>query len=149
MGQEGIVCAKIVGMISRCRVRRALLEWRHAIEDPKYRAGMPTAGDGYQKSDSTRHGDDGAPGGAESLQNAKSSSSLPGSDEDYASTSPRLRDLIDLTFYEDSNIAFRAAWILENLFLKRPKTYLDDLEFLVSQVKDVTYPSASGTMPRS
>ncbi|MBS1525021.1 MAG: hypothetical protein JST19_05195 [Bacteroidetes bacterium] len=52
-----------------------------------------------------------------------------------------LRDLIDITFYGDSNIAFRAAWILENLFLKKPETYANDLEYLLSRVKDVTYPS--------
>src|ERR1700756_3004590 len=52
-----------------------------------------------------------------------------------------LRDLIDLTFYEDSNIAFRAAWILENLFLKKPETYPDELEYLVSRMPNVSYPS--------
>ncbi|HWD87393.1 MAG TPA: hypothetical protein VG367_04650 [Mucilaginibacter sp.] len=52
-----------------------------------------------------------------------------------------LRDLIDLTFCEDSNIAFRAAWILENLFLKKPEAYMDELEYLVSRVPCVTYPS--------
>jgi hypothetical protein len=51
-----------------------------------------------------------------------------------------LRDLIDITFHPDKNIAFRAAWILENLFLKKPGTYLDDLDYLVSRIKDVTYP---------
>ncbi|MGZ3778906.1 MAG: hypothetical protein ACXVJB_03245 [Mucilaginibacter sp.] len=52
-----------------------------------------------------------------------------------------LRDLIDITFYPDKNIAFRAAWILENLFLEKPQTYLDDLDYLVSRIKDVNYPS--------
>jgi hypothetical protein len=52
-----------------------------------------------------------------------------------------LRDLVDLTFYADGNIAFRAAWILENLFLKKPEIYIDDLEYLLSRVKNVTYPS--------
>jgi hypothetical protein len=51
-----------------------------------------------------------------------------------------LHDLIDITFYPDKNIAFRAAWILENLFLKNPQTYLDDLAYLVSRVKEVSYP---------
>jgi len=51
-----------------------------------------------------------------------------------------LRDLIDLTFHEDNNIAFRAAWILENLFLKKPESYLDELEYLVSRMKDVSHP---------
>lgn len=52
-----------------------------------------------------------------------------------------LRDLIDLTFYEDGNIAFRSAWILENLFLKKPAAYTDELAYLLSRIKDVTYPS--------
>jgi hypothetical protein len=52
-----------------------------------------------------------------------------------------LNDLVDITFYPDKNIAFRAAWILENLFLKKPETYLDDLEYLVSRIKDVNNPS--------
>jgi hypothetical protein len=52
-----------------------------------------------------------------------------------------LRDLIDLTFYKDKDIAFRAAWILENLFLKKPETYPEDLECLVSRMSDVIYPS--------
>lgn len=48
-----------------------------------------------------------------------------------------LRDLINLTFYADKNIAFRAAWILENVFLKDPRKYETDLEYLISCVKDV------------
>src|ERR1700739_2310490 len=52
-----------------------------------------------------------------------------------------LDDLIDITFHPDKNIAFRAAWILENLFLKKPETYLDDLDYLVSRVPDVFYSS--------
>jgi len=49
-----------------------------------------------------------------------------------------LRDLIDITFHPDKNIAFRAAWILENLFLQKPETYLEDLDYLISRVHDVT-----------
>jgi hypothetical protein len=48
-----------------------------------------------------------------------------------------LRDLIDLTFYPDKNIAFRAAWILENVFLQNPALYEPDLEYLVSRIKYV------------
>ncbi len=50
-------------------------------------------------------------------------------------------DLIDITFYPDKNIAFRAAWILENLFLEKPESYLDDLDYLFSRIKDVKYAS--------
>ena len=52
-----------------------------------------------------------------------------------------LRDLIDLTFYPDKNIAFRAAWILENFFLQQPARYEPDLDYLVSRMKDVKYES--------
>src|ERR1700753_2425018 len=48
-----------------------------------------------------------------------------------------LRDLIDITFHPDKNIAFRAAWILENLFLKKPGSYLDDMDYLLGRIKDV------------
>ncbi|MDP9048394.1 MAG: hypothetical protein M3N14_09675, partial [Bacteroidota bacterium] len=52
-----------------------------------------------------------------------------------------LRDLIDLTFYPDKNIAFRAAWILENVFLQNPTLYDPDLGYLVSRIKEVEYES--------
>ncbi len=52
-----------------------------------------------------------------------------------------LRDLINLTFYTDKNIAFRAAWILENIFLQNPEIYEPELEYLLIRTKDVKYPS--------
>lgn len=52
-----------------------------------------------------------------------------------------LRDLIDLTFYANKDIAFRAAWILENLFLKEPEIYGQDLKYLLSRVPEVQHPS--------
>ncbi|HEY8930829.1 MAG TPA: hypothetical protein VIM55_16610 [Mucilaginibacter sp.] len=52
-----------------------------------------------------------------------------------------LRDLIDLTFHEDKNIAFRAAWVLENVYLPNPVFYLADLDYLLARFQDVTYPS--------
>jgi hypothetical protein len=52
-----------------------------------------------------------------------------------------LRDLIDLTFYSDKDVAFRAAWILENMFLENPASYDEDVGYLVSRFNDVTYPS--------
>ena len=48
-----------------------------------------------------------------------------------------VKDLIDITFQPDKNIAFRAAWILENLFLQKPGSYIETLEYLISRVKDV------------
>ena len=52
-----------------------------------------------------------------------------------------LRDLTDLTFYADRDIAFRAAWILENVFLQDPASYEPDLEYLVSRIKEVKHES--------
>ena len=52
-----------------------------------------------------------------------------------------LRDLIDLTFYQDLHVAFRAAWILENLFLKEPKMYEQHIPYLISRVPEVKYAS--------
>jgi hypothetical protein len=52
-----------------------------------------------------------------------------------------LRDLIDLTFHTDKTIAFRSAWLLENLFLVDPLAYLADLDYLLTQFKDVKYES--------
>ncbi len=57
-------------------------------------------------------------------------------DEQFA-----LRDLIDLTFYNERDIAFRAAWILENIFLQDPTRYEADLEYLISRIKEVKHPS--------
>jgi hypothetical protein len=52
-----------------------------------------------------------------------------------------LRDLIDLTFYPDKAIAFRAAWVLENVFLRDQSRYENDLEYLVSKIKYVKHAS--------
>ena len=52
-----------------------------------------------------------------------------------------IKDLIDITFYPDKNIAFRAAWILENLFLQKPESYLEDFDYLISRVGHVNNPS--------
>jgi hypothetical protein len=53
----------------------------------------------------------------------------------------RLNDLIDITFHQDHGIAFRAAWLLENLFLQKPELYTEHLEYLLSRIKDVKDPS--------
>jgi hypothetical protein len=50
-----------------------------------------------------------------------------------------LHDLIDLTFYPDKNIAFRAAWILENLFLKDPAKFEAELKYLILKFKEVKH----------
>jgi hypothetical protein len=50
-----------------------------------------------------------------------------------------LRDLVEVTFFPDSVIAFRASWILENILLANPLKYEPDLEYLLSRFKDVKY----------
>src|ERR1700749_2420888 len=52
-----------------------------------------------------------------------------------------LRDLIDITFHPDKVIGFRAVWILENMFLKKPEYYLNDLEYFASRFNEVKNPS--------
>jgi len=52
-----------------------------------------------------------------------------------------LRDLIDLTFYPDKTIAFRAAWLLENLILSNPLACLTEIDYLLTQFTKVIYPS--------
>jgi len=52
-----------------------------------------------------------------------------------------LRDLVDITFSDDRDIAFRAAWLLENLFLQKPGNYIDELEYLISRINDVKHAS--------
>ncbi|RYE21697.1 MAG: hypothetical protein EOP51_14995 [Sphingobacteriales bacterium] len=53
-----------------------------------------------------------------------------------------LRDLIDVTFHPDKNIAFRASWILENVLLKNDAAHLADLPYLLQKFTEVTYPSS-------
>lgn len=52
-----------------------------------------------------------------------------------------VRNLIDITFNEDRDIAFRAAWLLENLFLQKPGEYVDELKYLISRIKDIKHAS--------
>ena len=52
-----------------------------------------------------------------------------------------LRDLTDLTFHQNKDIAFRSTWILENVFLNDPDTYGADLEYIMSRIKDVNHAS--------
>jgi len=48
-----------------------------------------------------------------------------------------LRDLVDITLYPDDAIAFRAAWLLENVFLQYPEVYLSDLDYLLSKISAI------------
>lgn len=52
-----------------------------------------------------------------------------------------LNDLIDLTFHADKGIAFRAAWLLENMFLKEPQSFLPYIRYIINRIKDVNNPS--------
>jgi len=52
-----------------------------------------------------------------------------------------LHDLINLTFYPDKTIAFRAAWLLENAFLNDPLSYLPEVDYLLTRFGEVKYPS--------
>ena len=52
-----------------------------------------------------------------------------------------LHDLIDLTFHQDKTIAFRAAWLLENVFLVNPVFYLPEMDYLLKRFQQVIYPS--------
>ena len=52
-----------------------------------------------------------------------------------------LHDLIDITFHPDKNIAFKAAWVLENIFLQNPESYLVEIDYLLSRVKNIENPS--------
>ena len=53
----------------------------------------------------------------------------------------QLRDLIDITFYNDPGISFRAAWLLENLYLKDPLLFVDIISYLLSRVGEIKNPS--------
>lgn len=44
-----------------------------------------------------------------------------------------VKDLINLTFLPEKEIAFRAAWILENLILSKPLRFIDDLDYVIAQ----------------
>src|ERR1700744_4810760 len=52
-----------------------------------------------------------------------------------------LHDLVDITFNENKDIAFRAAWLLENIYLKEPEQYLNDMGYLLKRFPEVSYPS--------
>jgi hypothetical protein len=52
-----------------------------------------------------------------------------------------LRDIIDITFHADKAVSFRAVWILENVFLTDPESYLPDLHYLIDRFKDVKHQS--------
>ena len=52
-----------------------------------------------------------------------------------------LKDIIDITFHSDKNIAFRAAWLLENVLMHHANTYAGSLPYLIHRFAGVSYPS--------
>ena len=52
-----------------------------------------------------------------------------------------LHDLIDLTFHPDQTIAFRSAWLLENIVLAIPLACLNEIDHLLIEFTKVSYPS--------
>ncbi len=51
-----------------------------------------------------------------------------------------LRDLLAVTFNNDKDIAFRATWLLENMFLQNPDKYIGELQYLLSVIPKVKHP---------
>lgn len=55
-------------------------------------------------------------------------------------TDLELDDLVAITFHADKDVAFRATWLLENVFLQHPEKYIDKLEHLLSVIPKVKHP---------
>ncbi|XHR97565.1 hypothetical protein ACFJIV_13415 [Mucilaginibacter sp. UC70_90] len=51
-----------------------------------------------------------------------------------------LHDLIDITFHPDKPLAFRAAWLLENMFLKDANVFTGNLQYFIERLPQVTNP---------
>lgn len=54
-----------------------------------------------------------------------------------------LRDLIQITHHQDEAIAFRAAWILENLYLYNPELYVDYLQDMLTAMHSIKWPGVN------
>ncbi|MBD1387297.1 hypothetical protein IDJ75_18555 [Mucilaginibacter rigui] len=46
--------------------------------------------------------------------------------------------LIDLTFHPDTQVGFRAAWLLDTIILTSPEQYVNNLEYFVKRLGQVT-----------
>ncbi|MES2063782.1 MAG: hypothetical protein V4456_17785 [Bacteroidota bacterium] len=46
--------------------------------------------------------------------------------------------LIDLTFHPDTQVGFRAAWLLDTTILAAPELYINNLEYFVKRMGQVT-----------
>lgn len=52
-----------------------------------------------------------------------------------------LSELIDLTFDPDNNVSFKAAWLLENLYLKYPESFVPYISVIVNRIKAIKNPN--------
>ena len=52
------------------------------------------------------------------------------------------RDIIDLTFHKNEQVAFRAAWLMDTLYFDDPVYYLDDIDYILQQIPNVKYPAS-------
>lgn len=46
--------------------------------------------------------------------------------------------LIDLTFHPDTQVGFRAAWLLDTAIMAAPEQYINNLEYFVKRMSQVT-----------
>ena len=53
-----------------------------------------------------------------------------------------LNKIIDLTFHPDTQVAFRAAWLLDTAILSSPQMYANHLPYLTKRMSEVTNASS-------
>lgn len=51
-----------------------------------------------------------------------------------------LRELIQITYHNEEAIAFRAAWIMENLYLQQPEIYVSHLADILNAMPAIKWP---------
>ncbi|MEO8885374.1 MAG: hypothetical protein ABI367_04870 [Mucilaginibacter sp.] len=52
------------------------------------------------------------------------------------------REVVDLTFHPNKQVAFRMAWLMDTLYFDDPMFYLDDIDYLLQQVPNIKYPAS-------
>lgn len=52
-----------------------------------------------------------------------------------------LRELVDLTFYPDKEIALKSSRLLEYILFRFPENYLEDIGYFIARTEDVSTPS--------
>jgi len=52
-----------------------------------------------------------------------------------------LRELVDLTFYPDQQIAVKASRLLQTMLVKFPENYCEDIEYLIKRTGEVDFNS--------